>query len=118
MSSSEIAAKLAEIKRLSNVVTGIAPAKKSQTVFLSEKDRELIKELTGRIATLANEVLRQVSLVPEPIDSKMEEDIVTALLNLGCKRQEAETAVGRAKADLGASHNFSDLFRKALDMLR
>jgi holliday junction DNA helicase RuvA len=47
----------------------------------------------------------------------LEQDVVSALLNLGCTPAAAETAVRKAK-EAGAANGFEPLFRKALDLVR
>ena len=49
--------------------------------------------------------------------SATDQDVLSALLNLGCARQNAEAAVRKAKADGGAAE-FEPLFRRALDLVR
>jgi Holliday junction DNA helicase RuvA len=49
--------------------------------------------------------------------SAIDQDVLSALLNLGCARQNAEAAVRKAKADGGAAE-FEPLFRRALDLVR
>ncbi|MGE5489002.1 MAG: Holliday junction branch migration protein RuvA [bacterium] len=49
--------------------------------------------------------------------SPLEEDVLSALVNLGCNTAAAEAAVRKAKA-AGTSGPFEDLFRKALEMVR
>lgn len=53
---------------------------------------------------------------PESVKSSsgVEQDVVSALLNLGCTRQAAETAVRQAKA-AGAKEDFESIFRAALE---
>jgi len=46
-----------------------------------------------------------------------DQDVLSALLNLGCARPSAEVAVRKAKAD-GGPNGFEPLFRRALDMVR
>lgn len=46
--------------------------------------------------------------------SGVEQDVVSALLNLGCTRQAAESAVREAKAG-GAKDDFESIFRAALE---
>jgi len=52
-----------------------------------------------------------------PSLSALDEDILSALLNLGCARPAAETAVRKARA-AGAPDSFEPLFRKALELVR
>ena len=47
----------------------------------------------------------------------IEQDVLSALLNLGCARPQAETAVRKAKAG-GAAADFEPLFRRALELVR
>lgn len=46
--------------------------------------------------------------------SGVEQDVISALLNLGCTRQAADSAVRKAKSD-GAGEAFESLFRAALE---
>jgi len=52
-----------------------------------------------------------------PSLSALDEDVLSALLNLGCARPAAETAVRKARA-AGAPEAFEPLFRKALELVR
>jgi Holliday junction DNA helicase RuvA len=47
----------------------------------------------------------------------LDQDVLSALVNLGCTRAAAEAAVRKAKA-AGAPADFEPLFRKALELLR
>ena len=49
--------------------------------------------------------------------SPVDQDVLSALLNLGCGRAQAEAAVRKAKAAGGASE-FEPLFRRALELVR
>ena len=50
--------------------------------------------------------------------SPTDQDVLSALLNLGCARPQAETAVRKAKAGGGGMMEFEPLFRKALELVR
>ena len=52
-----------------------------------------------------------------PALSRLDEDVLSALLNLGCARPMAEAAVRKARAG-GAPEEFEPLFRKALELVR
>ena len=52
-----------------------------------------------------------------PSLSRLDEDVLSALLNLGCARPAAEAAVRKARAG-GAPDEFEPLFRKALELVR
>lgn len=49
--------------------------------------------------------------------SVIEQDVMSALLNLGCNRAAAEAAVRRAKTT-GVAADFEPLFRKSLELVR
>jgi len=49
--------------------------------------------------------------------SPVDQDVLSALLNLGCGRSQAEAAVRKAKA-AGAAAEFEPLFRRALELVR
>jgi len=49
--------------------------------------------------------------------SPIEQDVLSALLNLGCARPQAEAAVRKAKS-AGAPADFEPLFRRALELVR
>ncbi|HYW44829.1 MAG TPA: Holliday junction branch migration protein RuvA [Bryobacteraceae bacterium] len=49
--------------------------------------------------------------------SAVEQDVLSALLNLGCGRPQADAAVRKAKA-AGAPSDFEPLFRRALELVR
>jgi Holliday junction DNA helicase RuvA len=49
--------------------------------------------------------------------SLVDQDVLSALLNLGCNRPVAEAAVRKAKA-AGAAEEFEPLFRRSLELVR
>jgi Holliday junction DNA helicase RuvA len=49
--------------------------------------------------------------------SPLEQDVLSALLNLGCARPAAEEAIGKAKKQ-GVGAEFEPLFRSALALVR
>lgn len=49
--------------------------------------------------------------------SALDQDVLSALLNLGCQRPAAEAAVRKAKAG-GVPDEFEPLFRRALELVR
>jgi Holliday junction DNA helicase RuvA len=53
----------------------------------------------------------------EPSLGTIEQDVLSALLNLGCGRPAAETAVRKART-AGAPAEFEPLFRRALELVR
>jgi Holliday junction DNA helicase RuvA len=71
----------------------------------------MVLELKDKLAPAA------VSVRVEPALSGIEQDVLSALLNLGCQRPAAEAAVRKAKAAEPAS-TFEPMFRKALELVR
>ena len=53
----------------------------------------------------------------QPALSSVEEDVFSALANLGCARPAAEAAVRKARAT-GVPNEFEPLFRRALELVR
>jgi Holliday junction DNA helicase RuvA len=54
---------------------------------------------------------------PREALSAIDQDVLSALLNLGCGRPQAEAAVRKAKA-AGGEAGFEPLFRRALELVR
>ena len=54
---------------------------------------------------------------PAPALTAIDQDVLSALLNLGCARPAAEAAVRKAKAS-GVATEFEPLFRRALELVR
>lgn len=50
--------------------------------------------------------------------SAVDQDVLSALQNLGCARPQAEAAVRKAKAGGGGMLEFEPLFRRALELVR
>ena len=57
---------------------------------------------------------------PRGVDelSPVDQDVLSALLNLGCARPQAEAAVRKAKAAGSGMMEFEPLFRRALELVR
>ena len=53
----------------------------------------------------------------KPSLSRLDEDVLSALLNLGCARPAAEAAIRKARTE-GTPDDFEPLFRKALELVR
>jgi Holliday junction DNA helicase RuvA len=54
---------------------------------------------------------------PAPALSDVEQDVLSALVNLGCNRAAAEGAVRKAKG-MGIADDFEPLFRRSLELVR
>jgi Holliday junction DNA helicase RuvA len=55
---------------------------------------------------------------PAALLSRDEEDVVSALTNLGAQRPAAEIAARKAAGELGAEAGFEKTFRRAMELLR
>jgi Holliday junction DNA helicase RuvA len=74
----------------------------------------MIVELRDKLPAVTGE--EPVTPAAETL-SPVEQDVLSALLNLGCARPQAEAAVRKAKA-AGAPADFEPLFRRALELVR
>jgi Holliday junction DNA helicase RuvA len=77
----------------------------------------MVLELKEKLEGLGGGATHAVSTRAEPAMSAIEQDVLSALLNLGCQRAAAEAAVRKAKA-AGPDSAFEPLFRKALELVR
>jgi len=77
----------------------------------------IVLELKDKLEGVGAGVVAGVSVKTEPALSAIEQDVLSALLNLGCNRAAAEAAVRKAKgAEPQAA--FEPLFRKSLELVR
>jgi len=73
----------------------------------------MMLELRDKLPAVAGEEPESAAAAFSAID----QDVLSALLNLGCARPQAEGAVRKAKA-AGAPAEFEPLFRRALELVR
>ena len=73
----------------------------------------MVLELRDKLPPPAGET----AAPPAPSLSEVEQDVLSALLNLGCARPAAEQAVRKAKSGSAAAE-FEPLFRRALELVR
>jgi Holliday junction DNA helicase RuvA len=73
----------------------------------------MVLELRDKLPAVTGEEAAPAAEALSPID----QDVLSALLNLGCARPQAEAAVRKAKTG-GASLEFEPLFRRALELVR
>jgi len=73
----------------------------------------MVLELRDKLPAASGDEPAQAAAL-DPVD----QDVLSALLNLGCSRPAAETAVRKAKAAAGAGVGFEPLFRRALELVR
>ena len=74
----------------------------------------MVLELRDKLPAPAGE---QPAAPPAETLSEVDQDVLSALLNLGCARPQAEAAVRKAKAATGPAE-FEPLFRRALELVR
>jgi len=77
----------------------------------------IVLELKDKLEGVGAGAATAVAEKPAARLSALEQDVLSALLNLGCKTPAAEAAVRQAKIG-GASEEFEPLFRKALELVR
>ena len=104
------------------LVTAISGASVEQLVKVpgvGKKTAErIVLELKDKLDMLPSNVPFAAISKPqaEPL-SDIDQDVLSALINLGCQRPNAEAAVRRAKAE-NPSSQFEPLFRRALELVR
>jgi len=77
----------------------------------------MVLELKEKLEGLGGGAAPAVSARTEPVLSDIEQDVLSALVNLGCQRSAADAAVRKAKS-AAPSAEFEPLFRKALELVR
>ncbi len=114
------------IKVLSGMaVSGLIPAIRNGQVDQLVRIPGVGKKTAERIVLELKDKLEGVgaALTPAVIErpaaalSAVDQDVLSALLNLGCNRAAAEAAVRSAQA-AGAPAEFEPLFRRALELVR
>jgi holliday junction DNA helicase RuvA len=114
------------IKVLSGMATSaLVPAIRSGHVDQLVRIPGVGKKTAERIVLELKDKLEGIGLtgvsgpteLPAAALSVVEQDVLSALLNLGCNRPSAEAAVRKAKAN-GATAEFEPLFRKSLELVR
>jgi Holliday junction DNA helicase RuvA len=74
----------------------------------------MVLELRDKLPAVTGE---EPGTAAEAALSSVDQDVLSALLNLGCGRPQAEAAVRKAKS-AGAAPEFEPLFRRALELVR
>jgi Holliday junction DNA helicase RuvA len=77
----------------------------------------IVLELKEKLEGIGGSATQVPAQRPAARLSALEHDVLSALLNLGCKSSAAEAAVRQAKS-AGAPDDFEPLFRKALELVR
>lgn len=74
----------------------------------------LVVELRDKLDMLGG---KAPAAAPAMVMSAVDEDVLSALVNLGCPRPAAEAAIRKARA-AGVAAEFESLFRRALELVR
>jgi holliday junction DNA helicase RuvA len=108
------------------ILSGLAAADLIQSIRRGEVDKLVRIPGIGR-KTAERLVLELRDKLPAPAGeesapaaqalTEVDQDVLSALLNLGCARPQAEAAVRKAKA-AGGPIEFEPLFRRALELAR
>jgi Holliday junction DNA helicase RuvA len=77
----------------------------------------MILELKDKLAGAESTADGHVAIAPASSLNPLEEDVLSALMNLGCSRPAAEDALRKAQKQ-GAPEQFEPLFRTALGLVR
>lgn len=111
------------------VLSGVAAADLIRAIQLGEVDSlvripgvgkktadRMLLELRDKLPAVSGEEPERPAAAPSPV----EQDVLSALVNLGCARPQAEVAVRKAKASSAPAelHDFEVLFRRALELAR
>ncbi len=115
------------------ILSGLAAPDLVQAIRRGEVDRlvripgigkktaeRMVLELRDKLPAPAGEATEAGAAQPAAL-SAVDQDVLSALLNLGCARPQAEAAVRKAKAahaSSGTPAEFEPLFRRALELIR
>jgi len=108
------------------VLSGVTASDLTQAIRRGEVERlvripgvgkktaeRMVVELRDKLPAAAGEEPAAAA----PALSEIDQDVLSALLNLGCARPQAEAAVRKAKTS-GTPAEFEPLFRRALELVR
>ncbi len=77
----------------------------------------IVLELRDKLDGLAVAAVAGPAQPPAEALSPIDQDVLSALVNLGCNRAAAETAIRKAKSS-GTPAEFEPLFRRSLELVR
>lgn len=77
----------------------------------------IVLELRDKLDGLAPAAIAGPNPPPAEALSPVDQDVLSALVNLGCNRAAAEAAIRKSKAS-GVSPEFEPLFRRSLELVR
>jgi Holliday junction DNA helicase RuvA len=114
------------------ILSGLVVPELVQAIRSSQTDRltrvpgigkktaeRLVVELRDKLDALAPSAAAGAAMAPKPAErlSDVEQDVLSALVNLGANRQQAEAAVAKVRK-AGEANDFPTLFRRAMEQLR
>ena len=108
------------------ILSGLAAPELIQAIGRGEVERlvripGIGKKTAERMVLELRDKLPVIAGEPPPAAasfSAIEHDVLSALLNLGCARPQAESAVRKAKSAAATPAEFEPLFRRALELVR
>jgi Holliday junction DNA helicase RuvA len=106
------------------VLSGIAPdmlvaALKNNDLAALTRIPGVGKKTAERMVLELRDKLHGLETAPAPAPvTRVEEDLISALVNLGYQRAAAEQATKRAVERAGASTSFEELFRQSMTLLQ
>ncbi|TAN61882.1 Holliday junction branch migration protein RuvA [bacterium] len=114
-------------KLAKNILSGIAPSELLSSIIESNRARlssipgigaKTAERLLLELKDKAREAMLRFSSVPSGVHTQTKDsrqyDVVSALTNLGYKQLQAEDAVKKSKAALGAECDFQELLKESL----
>ena len=100
----------------------IPPAAHDRAAWVDKTIREFIAshphysvEQAAIMLCIALTKLKEDS--PEPVQSQVENDVLSALVNMKCKQTDAAAAVQKAKEEVGID-TFDELFSRAIRFIK
>ena len=114
-----------------NILSGITPTELVQAIIQKDVPRlnsvpgvgvktaeRLILELKDKVSQLASVVPEEILPTTPTVFDQVGQDVISALLNLGYRKAEAEKALVAARAEAGDGAELSDLLRHILKILQ
>ena len=99
------------------LITAIRKGEVERLVRIPGVGKKTAERMVLELRDKLSAPLGQDCAAAAPALGEIEQDVLSALLNLGCARPAAELAVRKAKAG-GAPVEFEPLFRRALELVR
>ncbi|MEO8127820.1 MAG: Holliday junction branch migration protein RuvA [Bryobacteraceae bacterium] len=77
----------------------------------------MVLELRDKLESIPGGSTEEIAERPTSALTEVEQDVLSALINLGCNRPSAEMAIRKAKTG-GTAVEFEPLFRRSLELVR